>query len=695
MQRWLGGSLALWVAIGSGAIAQTQPQTPATLSAPEDDRWLQEGRDHFEARRLQEAQQAWEAALNHYRTVGNRKGEASSLNNLGLVQELLGNYSQAIAFYEQALTLKRSLGDRAGEASTLGNLGLVYDSLGQIFQAIEAYEQQLAIARDIGDQRVEAMALNNLGLAYHLLGVDDRAIAVYEQALVIKRSLGDRGGEGSTLGNLGIVYFDNGDFDRAIALHQQHEAIAREVGDRSSLNIALNNLGLVYFRSDRLPEAEQAFRESLAVAEGIERELGDRDRDRIAFFETQRNIYRLLQSVLVARGQPLAALEVADRGRARSLADFLHGGQGSEARSPLTAAQMQQLARDRQATIIEYAISRSQLLIWVVPPQGEIQFRKVNPRSLNVSLLPAIAQARAAATNAINTHWTPTAQADQPLPAGQQELHQAYRVLIEPIESLLPADGSQVIVIPHQELALVPFAALLDRDRRFLVDRFALSVAPSIQVLAVAQARRDQLPQSGPMVAIGNPQPLPSDLGELPYAEQEARTIASLFDVEPIVGDRATEAALKRQWQGAGYLHLATHGMVAKSDRSGLDTWLALAPDPLGGEDGRLTLAEIFDSQLTAQLAVLSACDTGNGAISGEGTIGLARAFLKAGVPTVVASLWKVPDRPTALLMEEFYRHLLAGRDRATALQRAMQTVRTRYPHPFNWAAFVVIGDSR
>jgi CHAT domain-containing protein len=188
---------------------------------------------------------------------------------------------------------------------------------------------------------------------------------------------------------------------------------------------------------------------------------------------------------------------------------------------------------------------------------------------------------------------------------------------------------------------------------------------------------------------------LPSDLGELPYAEQEARAIASLFQVEPIVGDRATETSLKRQWQGAGYLHLATHGIVAKSDRSGLDTWLALAPDPPGGEDGRLTLAEIFDSQLTAQLAVLSACDTGNGAISGEGTIGLARAFLKAGVPTVVASLWKVPDRPTALLMEEFYRHLLAGRDRATALQMAMQTVRTRYPHPFNWAAFVVIGESR
>ncbi|GAB4354773.1 MAG: hypothetical protein Fur0042_23840 [Cyanophyceae cyanobacterium] len=182
-------------------------------------------------------------------------------------------------------------------------------------------------------------------------------------------------------------------------------------------------------------------------------------------------------------------------------------------------------------------------------------------------------------------------------------------------------------------------------------------------------------------------------LSPLTGAAQEAQTIARFFNAAPLLGPQATETAVKARLDGADLLHFATHGIFQVGDRDVLDAWLALAPDPQNGEDGKLTLGEIFDRPLAAQIAVLSACDTGKGRITGEGVIGLARAFLRAGTPTVVASLWKVPDQQTAMLMEEFYRQLLAGRDRAEALRLAQLSIRARYPNPFYWAAFVIIGD--
>ena len=109
--------------------------------------------------------------------------------------------------------------------------------------------------------------------------------------------------------------------------------------------------------------------------------------------------------------------------------------------------------------------------------------------------------------------------------------------------------------------------------------------------------------------------------------------------------------------------------------------------------DGRLTLTEIFNTTLNAQIAVLSACNTNSGEVTGEGVLGLARAFLKAGVPAVVASLWQVPDQSTQLLMEAFYQELLKGETYADALRTAQLKGRAQSPTPRDGAAFMVIGD--
>ena len=161
-----------------------------------------------------------------------------------------------------------------------------------------------------------------------------------------------------------------------------------------------------------------------------------------------------------------------------------------------------------------------------------------------------------------------------------------------------------------------------------------------------------------------------------------------MFDVSPILGREATETKIKESIDQASIIHFATHGLF--NEREALQSSLALAA--IDG-DGLLTADEILDFKLHADLVFLSACNTGRGKITGDGAIGLSRSFLAAGARNAVVSLWYVPDLPTATLAIEFYRHFQAHQDKAQALRQAMLTVMKLYPHPVNWAGFILVGQ--
>ncbi len=145
---------------------------------------------------------------------------------------------------------------------------------------------------------------------------------------------------------------------------------------------------------------------------------------------------------------------------------------------------------------------------------------------------------------------------------------------------------------------------------------------------------------------------------------------------------------------GARRLHFATHAQI--DERHPEDSALVLAEHP--GEDGLLQAREIFNLKLSADLAVLSACQTALGKeVTGEGLIGLSRAFFYAGVPSLVVSLWNVVDSPTPELMLDFYRNLDRPQDKAAALQTAKLAMigRGAYAHPSYWAPFILLGEPR
>ncbi len=182
----------------------------------------------------------------------------------------------------------------------------------------------------------------------------------------------------------------------------------------------------------------------------------------------------------------------------------------------------------------------------------------------------------------------------------------------------------------------------------------------------------------------------PEPLAPLPGAEQEAIAIAQLLQVTPLLGPAATKAQVRNQITSARWIHFATHGLLDDLGQRGMPGALALAPSQ--GDPGLLQSNEILALPLRAELVVLSACNTGRGRITGDGVVGLSRAFVAAGAAGLVVTLWKIPDDATEFLMVEFYQHLANGLDKAEALRQAMLSTRAQFPHPRNWSAFVLTG---
>ncbi len=210
-------------------------------------------------------------------------------------------------------------------------------------------------------------------------------------------------------------------------------------------------------------------------------------------------------------------------------------------------------------------------------------------------------------------------------------------------------------------------------------------------MLGLTHQIKQRSPQGQGALVVGNPVPMPKHLPSLPRTEEEATEIATLLKTQAITGKAATKAAIVQQLPGARIIHLATHGIL--DDVQGLGSAIALAPS--GKDNGLLTAEEILSMKLNADLVVLSACNTGNGRITGDGVIGLSRSFISAGVPSVIVSLWSVQDNPTPLLMANFYRQMLQKPDKAQALRQAMLTTMKQYPSPEYWAAFTLMGEAQ
>jgi len=654
-------------------------------------------------RRLAEYEQAidfYEQSLALAREIGDRRGEAMSLGSLGDAYSNLAEYEQAIDFYEQSLAIFREINNRQGETVSLNNIGSTYNSLAEYELAIDFNKQSLTLARQIGDLRGEAFSLFSLGNAYSNLAEYELAIDLIQQSLAIFREIGDRRAETCSLCDLGTVYSSLVEYEGAIDLYKQSLALAREIGDPDLEALSLANLGAALANSGNFTEAEPYLYDSIKIYETIRAKISLHNDDwRVSIFEKQTNPYIALQQVLIARNKPQQSLLISERGRAQALVNLLLSKQSLIPKHP-NLQEIKKIAQEQNATLVEYSvIPNGELYIWIIPPDGEIQFRTVNlPQDISLQQLVKVSREQIGIRGRGNNNATPQTH------DATNHLQQLHQLLIAPIAELLPENEEErIIFIPHRELFLVPFAALQDQNT-YLIEKHTILTAPSIQSLSLTRKHRQRVKNlPGEALVVGNPtMPKFKNLSPLPGAETEAKKIAEMLNTEPLLGAQATEKTIVEKLPKAKIIHLATHGLL--DDISGVGSPGAIALAPSGKDDGFLNSREIMEkfgltntTPLQAELVVLSACDTGRGDIKGEGVVGLSRSLIAAGVPSLVVSLWKVPDHATQELMVEFYTNLYKRKlDKAQALRQAMLTMLEggENPDPLDWAAFTVIGEA-
>jgi len=274
--------------------------------------------------------------------------------------------------------------------------------------------------------------------------------------------------------------------------------------------------------------------------------------------------------------------------------------------------------------------------------------------------------------------------------------------------------GKELLIVPDGILSYLPFEVLLtepvhvDRPNYYLLPYFIRNqVSSTLNSAAIyfSYAQKKQ-PNYGQIIAFAPSYSIFDTLDyasenryslmPLPHVGEELKSISNLFSPKIFKGDKATKSNFMEYAPDASVLHLAMHAVL--NDEKPLQSELVFAPDDSNYSSGMFTVGELFGMELSADLAVLSACNSGNGKLNkGEGIMSLSTGFQYAGVPSVVMTHWDVNDKYSADLMSGFYTYLAQGMEKNKALHKAkidlLNSGSPLYSHPYYWAGFTLIGN--
>ncbi|MCB9244786.1 MAG: tetratricopeptide repeat protein [Flavobacteriales bacterium] len=211
----------------------------------------------------------FQKSLSIQEAVGDKKGIAKNLNNIGLIYVNQGNPPRALESFQKSLAIKEELGDKKGIAAILNNIGLIYHDQGNYPRALEYYQKSLAIKEELGDKKGIAGGLINIGIIYYGQANYPRALEYYEKSLTIFEELGDKVGIATNLGNIGHIHSDRGNFPLALEYYQKSLAIQESLGDKDGMADILSNMGILYNKQGKNASALNYCQRSLRLAEEI------------------------------------------------------------------------------------------------------------------------------------------------------------------------------------------------------------------------------------------------------------------------------------------------------------------------------------------------------------------------------------------------------------------------------------------
>lgn len=668
---------------------------------------------------------------------------AQALNASANVQSVLKNYSDGIDLTEQSLTLseqirdfytvQKNLAQQADKYRRLDNhpqmlryiarcleqaeavwpgarqMWRSYDSAANAFRALGLYPAALAYGREALRLSVEEkdpsmiyVSLTTLGQIYGQLRDYGRGIELARQGLTIGRGLtGTREGRkvvAYCLLQLGQLHHREGDFVAAIESYEQAIKIYEELGFHVFSYDAHKGKLLSHVALGNDAAAWHELSTSLELIEKNRRNIRE-EQNRNGYYDAEQGIYDLAVDFAYTKSRDASrAFEYSESSRARSLYDLMRApsrqAAGDEAVSqPLTLAEIQRRMPEG-AQILQHALLPDKIIIWLVRKDGFYSWEK-----------------RVSADEFSTLVRRYLKLISSPPDGREAEAREAaaaiYDLLIKPAEPLL--DGEKLLcIVPDKLLHHFPFETLISpADGKYLIASHRVMYSPSSSVFVAgseeAGARASR--EAETVLSVGSPafdREVFKWLRDLPAAADEAREVKDIYGAGTcLVGRAATREAVMRQLKEVDIAHFASHYVV--NEDSPTSSKLLLAKSDAAGEGheagGALTVDDLYRMRLTRmRLVVLAACQTGvERYYKGEGMVGMSRAFIAAGVPTVVASQWPVDSDATAELLVNFHRH--RKRDNlatADALRHAKLDLLTRpegrYRHPYFWAAFVPIG---
>ncbi len=655
-------------------------------------------------------------------------------NTGGLIWWTLGDTKRALLELREALARAEQLEVRRDEVATsLNNIGLVQREAGDYPAALATLDKALAIDRKLGSRWAIAYDLRNLGQTRLKMGDPTTARTLLQEAAVMAGAIGDKVNQAKILLAMGDTESKLQQPAAAETSYRQALELADAMLLREVRWRALYGLARLQQAAGAYEIAIASYQQALETVEGLRAEIR-LDQLKDGFLADKMDLYAGMVGLLVDLKRSDEAFAVAERSRSRNLIDIL-----GRQRLSLAGAGSQELY-DRQTMLREQILEQETLAVQASKPQERAMYNaaldklragyqdllldierqkpellalvKVSPISLaeiRQQLEPEVVllsyyqladrllcwritrdearlfeqQVSAADLGARITSYRRMLQNLEPLEKLSKELYDT--LLAEPLAGI--GTTKAIGIIPHGSLHYLAFATLQD-GHDYLIDRQRLFHLPAASVLRYTVSRR-QAVKNLHILAIGNP-----DLGntalDLPFAEREVGTLRWNYpDLTILTRERATESWVREHISEFGIIHLASHGEFDPINP--LFSAIRLAKDSKA--DGKLQAEEVFGLNIKADLVVLSACETGLGDIRrGDDVVGMNRAFLFAGTHALMSSLWRVSDVATAILMKQFYREYMQT-GKAEGLQRAMLHVKSRYPHPGYWGAFLLTGD--
>jgi CHAT domain-containing protein len=636
--------------------------------------------------------------------------EATATGNLGYTLLTASQYDEAIVWFEKAKGLHRQLGANESVARDDGNLGACFYNLGDYENARNHYEQARVGFAKTGNRFEEQIwtgsAGNVLFAERDYAGAADR----YQRAQTIARQVRNDDWTSRWLTNLAETAIQRRDWDAAEHYNEEALELERRIGDVLYEASSLNNKARIALGRGLFREAEQFFRVSLGKPSEDPRvkldshvglaelfvKAGRRKQADAEFRATVSTIDRLDSKIikadykfgylasliqffrdyvdfLIDNHEPERALAVAESSRSRVLAER---SDHPEAVSTQKPEAYRRLAGRADRVLLEYWLGENRAYLWVITPS-----------TIRWHLLPAASAIRPLVDNYLAVTM---AQRD-PLAIAADTGRKLYETLLSPAKEDL-CQGCRVTIVPDGDLYALNFESLPAgaRTDKYLVEQLTLAIAPSLDYLLGGGQVRPAQPGTG-LLAIGDPAPALAEYPKLEFAAREIENIASAMQGSPekvLRGVDARPASYSDAQPGRyGLIHFSAHATA--NPQSPLDSAVILSGPP---ERCKLFARDVMSVPLTAQLVTISACrSAGAKTYAGEGLVGFAWAFLRAGARNVIAGMWDVNDRSTAQLMTGLYEEIQHGASPAEALRNAKLALihgGGAYAKPFYWAPF-------